>query len=59
MRVRKTKDVWWLMSNYGYGWECEVEYEDLVEAKRDLRAYRENCPNASFVLKKKRVPLTA
>lgn len=54
MYKRKTKDVYYLMSNYGYGWECEVEYDDRVEAKIDLRAYRENCPNASFRLEKHR-----
>ena len=40
--IRKTCDVWVLMSNYGYGWEEEVEYDDFKEAKADLKAYREN-----------------
>ncbi len=24
---RKTKDVWCIYTNYGYGWECESEYD--------------------------------
>lgn len=55
--VRKTKDVWQLLSNYGYGWECEVEYEDKEEAKADLKSYRENCPDAQYRLVTKRVKL--
>lgn len=58
MYQRKTKDVWWLMSNYnsGCGWECEVEYDDYQEAKADLKAYRENCAGKgwSFKLEKHR-----
>lgn len=57
--VRKTKDVWDLMSNYGYGWESEVSYNTYKEAKEDLIAYRENCPNGSFYLKKRREPINA
>ena len=57
--VRKTKDRWDLMSNYGYGWECEVSYDTYKEAKADLIAYRENCPNYSFRLEKHREPIDA
>ena len=42
MYQRKTIDRWDLMSNYGYGWECEVSYGSYAEAKTDLKIYREN-----------------
>lgn len=51
MYKRKTRDVWWLMSNYGYGWECEVTYDNLKEAKDDLKAYRENCAGKGWVFR--------
>lgn len=38
--VRKTKDVWHIVSNYGYGWETESTYDTLEEAKHDLSEYR-------------------
>ena len=42
MYKRKTVDRYDLMSNYGYGWECEVSYDKPEQAKEDLKAYREN-----------------
>ena len=57
--IRKTKDRWDLMSNYGYGWECEVSYDTYKEAKEDLKAYRENCANGIFYLEKHREPINA
>lgn len=38
--IRKTVDRWDIETNYGYGWECESSYYDVVEAKRDMREYR-------------------
>ena len=44
--VRKTKDVWCIDTNYGYGWETESEYDkDDYEnpakaAKEDAKEYR-------------------
>lgn len=38
--VRKTKDVWVIESNYGYGWEEESTYDDYDAAKADLSEYR-------------------
>lgn len=55
--IRKTKDVYVLLSNYGYGWEEELEEDTLKEAKEQLKTYRENCPNYQYRLKKKRVKL--
>lgn len=40
--VRKTRDVWYIMTNYGYGWECENVELTLEDAKRSLKEYREN-----------------
>ena len=40
--VRKTIDRWDIMTNYGYGWECENSEYTLKDAKRSLREYREN-----------------
>lgn len=40
--VRKTKDIWEIQTNYGYGWEVENTEENLVDAKRSLKEYREN-----------------
>lgn len=37
---RKTKDVWVIESNYGYGWEEESSYDDYDAAKADLKEYR-------------------
>lgn len=37
---RKTKDVWVIESNYGYGWEEESTYDDYDAAKADLKEYR-------------------
>ena len=56
--IRKTKDVYVLLSNYGYGWEEELEEETLKEAREQLKTYRENCPNAQYRLRKKRVKIS-
>lgn len=56
--IRKTKDVYVLLSNYGYGWEEELEEDTLKEAKEQLKTYRENCPNYQYRLKKKRVKIS-
>lgn len=42
MYVRKTRDRWDIMTNWGYGWECECSAYSATEAKQDLRSYREN-----------------
>ena len=38
--VRKTRDVWCIDTNYGYGWETESRYDTWAEAKRDIGEYR-------------------
>ncbi len=40
--IRKTVDRWDIMSNYGYGWECECSEYTYKEAKERLKEYREN-----------------
>ena len=39
---RKTRDRWDIMTNYGYGWECECSEYTWSEAKQTAREYREN-----------------
>lgn len=57
-RVGKTKEVIVLQGNYGYGWDDLVTYEsnEYSEAKKDLKAYRENEKGASHRLINRRVP---
>lgn len=57
--VRKTKDVWCIYTNYGYGWECESEYsKDDYENPRkacyeDAKEYR-MIAGISVMIKKRR-----
>jgi hypothetical protein len=55
-RVRKTKDIWVVQGNYGYGhgWEDVNAEETWTDAKRSIREYRENEPGVSFRVRKKR-----
>ena len=53
MYKRKTRDRWDLMSNYGYGWECECSDYTYSEAKQTLKEYREN-GNGNYKLEKHR-----
>lgn len=39
---RKTRDRWDIMTNYGYGWECENSEYTRADAIRSLMEYREN-----------------
>jgi predicted metal-binding protein len=39
---RKTRDRWDIMTNYGYGWECECSEYTWPEAKQTLKEYRDN-----------------
>ena len=51
---RKTKDEWAVFSNYGDGWDLECYCDDYQDAKETIKSYRENCPDASFKLKRVR-----
>ena len=39
---RKTIDRFDIMTNYGYGWECECSEYTLKDAKQRIKEYREN-----------------
>lgn len=54
--VRKTKDEYNIVTNYGYGWEIECTEETCKEAKQRLKEYRENT-NAQVKIEKKRVKI--
>jgi hypothetical protein len=61
--ARKTKDVWCIDTNYGYGWETESTYtEDDYEnpeqsAREDAKEYRAMSQHPQVRVYKKRVPL--
>jgi len=42
MYVRKTRDRWDIMTNWGYGWECECSAYSHREAVQLYRDYRDN-----------------
>ncbi len=42
MYQRKTIDRWDIMTNYGYGWECENSEYTREDAKRSYKEYRDN-----------------
>lgn len=43
---RKTRDVWRMYVNYGYGdgWGHELDEYSVVEIRKRMEEYRENCP---------------
>lgn len=55
--VRKTKDEYQLLCNYGYGdgWEVVLTEETLKEAKERKKEYVENMPQYPYKIVKKRV----
>ena len=55
--IRKTKDEYNIMGNYGYGWDFECMYDTFKEAKQGLKEYREN-GSGTYRLEKKRVKLS-
>lgn len=54
MYIRKTRDIFELMGNYGCGWEYITEEETQTEARRRLAEYRENAPGYPYKIVKKR-----
>lgn len=40
--VRKTRDRWDIMTNYGYGWDCECSEYTWTDAKKTAKEYRQN-----------------
>lgn len=55
MYIRKTVDVYHIVTNYGYGWETECTESTLQEAKQTARAYRENTNAMVKIIKKREV----
>lgn len=56
MYKRKTRDIYNIVTNYGYGWEVECSEFTFEEAKRTAKEYRENT-NAGVRIEKKREPI--
>ncbi len=53
---RKTRDVYQIHVNYGYGWEEEIEEETKAEAIEQLKTYRANCNYpCKIVVKRERI----
>ena len=46
MYTRKTIDRYDLMTNYGYGWECETSEYSYKEIKQRKKEYEENTNTA-------------
>jgi hypothetical protein len=47
--VRKTQDVYYLETDYGYGKELECPYDTYKEAKQGKKEYLENCPDLKYI----------
>ena len=56
---RKTRDVWELRVNYGFGhgWETECSEPTRAQGIQRRREYRENCPEYPVKLVKVREPI--
>lgn len=39
---RKTRDVWWIETNSGYGWDIDCAEYSLKDARAQAKCYREN-----------------
>lgn len=57
--IRKTKDTYVLLANYGQGWEEETSENSWREIKERLKEYRENAGQYSYSWKKVREKITA
>ena len=59
--VRKTKDVWCIDTNWGYGWETESEYDEddyenpMKAAFEDVKGYREAGAIAKVVKRRRKI----
>ncbi|MXP76273.1 hypothetical protein GN277_12965 [Lachnospiraceae bacterium WCA-9-b2] len=58
--IRKTKDEYQLLCNYGYddGWEYVLAEDTMKEARERKSEYMKNMPGFSYKIVKKRVPIT-
>jgi hypothetical protein len=55
MYQRKTRDVYEIQGDYGYGWEYLCEEETRKDAREQLKCYNENEPQYEHRIKKRRV----
>lgn len=57
--IRKTKDEYQLLCDYGYGdgWEYLLAEKTMKEARERKREYMENIPEYSYKIVKKRIPI--
>jgi hypothetical protein len=53
---RKTTDEFEIQGDYGYGWEMVTVESTWLEAKEQIKCYRENQP-APYRIVRKRVPI--
>ena len=59
--VRKTKDVWCIQTNYGYGWETESEYDKddyakpYFAAREDAKEYALNGCSVRIVKRREKI----
>lgn len=53
--VRKTRDEYQLMVDYGQGPEHEISEDSRAEIKQRLHEYRENCPEYPVYWRRRRV----
>lgn len=52
--IRKTKDVYILMGNWGYGWDEILTENTWKDIRTRLKEYRENDNSAAYKIVKKR-----
>ena len=57
--VRKTKDEYQLLCNYGYGdgWEYVTAEDTMSAIKQCKKEYIENAPQYQYKIVKKRIPI--
>lgn len=58
MYKRKTRDIWEVQGNYGYGWDMVTTEESHKEAIAMLKCYQENERNYPHRIVKKRERIT-
>lgn len=57
--IRKTKDEYQLLCNYGYGdgWEYVTAEDTMGAIKQRKKEYVENMPQYQYKIVKKRIPI--
>lgn len=53
MYIRKTKDIFEIQGNCGYGWDVETTEENYNDAKEQLKCYRDNVNYPVRIVKKR------